>query len=467
MANARSVIVRDSTGALATGLTPTVTAYSRTGVAQSVDWSEKVNSPGEYQIEPTDAHEALGVVVVLEFPAGYLPRSRCFEVYKGDNSNQFWAADVRATDGSRWSGAAPTVGAYTWEDDADKLASAPATVAVPTGSTWLFCWTPSTADITNDASIRVDGPAGSLQPWWYGDCRPVVTAGSVPAFVAGRLEPEALAVRALREWLVYRLPSVVASVNSLRPAVLLSASEGPFALDGDLSLSSVGIDDEAPLTVSFAAATYSAAQVADAINAASPVGFVASVDSWGRLALTANAPTGAAGSIMCALAGSLNAAFGWAANGEVVKRELLVAPSWRGVMDGQPLPAQELGSGFWVIIGDRDSQSNVGTDRGNRRNIHDVHVRVEVMRSLGMNQSPLRDREAISACVRAVREALTDDATCRQLGRAANGDIIFTDVSTAAVSAQAFQANQQRGSFYFDVAALEVSVRINQPASGP
>lgn len=280
------------------------------------------------------------------------------------------------------------------------------------------------------------------------------------------IAPETVAIRALREWLVYRLPTAVTAVNASRPAELKSASAGPFVVAGNLVLSSVGLEDATPLTVALSGSLTST-QVATAINAASPVGFAASVDSWDRLVLTAAAPSTAAGSVMCALAGPLNAAFGWAANGEVVKREMLVAPSWRGVMDGQPLPAQELGSGFWVIIGDRDSQSNVGADRGNRRAIHDVQVRLEVMRSLGMNQSPLRDREAISACVRAVREALTDDATCRQLGRAANGDIIFTDVSTAAVSAQAFQANQQRGSFFFDVAALEVTVRINQPATGP
>lgn len=464
MADARSVIVRDSTGALATGLTPTVSAYSRAGVAQTVDCNEKVHSPGEYQIEPTDAHEALGVIVVLEFPAGYLPRSRCFEVFKGDNSNQFWAADVRATDGSRWTGAAPTVGAYTWGDGTDRLTDAPSTVTV--ASPWLYCWTPGVADIANDASIRVDGPTGSLQPFWYGDCRPIVEVVPTTPVLSSGLGPEAAAVRALREWLVYRLPSVVTAVNASRPAQLVASSSGPFTVSGDLALSAVGLEDEAPVVVSLAG-TLSASQVADAINAESPTGFTAGIDSWGRLVLTAAAPSTAAGSVMCALAGSLNDAFGWAANGEVVKRELLVAPSWRGVMDGQPLPAQELGAGFWVIIGDRDSQSNVGADRGNRRAIHDVHVRLEVMRSLGMNQSPLRDREAISACVRAVREALTDDATCRQLGRAANGDIVFTDVSTAAVSAQAFQANQQRGSFYFDVAALEVSVRINLPASGP
>jgi hypothetical protein len=281
------------------------------------------------------------------------------------------------------------------------------------------------------------------------------------------IAPEQVTVSALREWLVFTLPARVASINATRGAQLKSASAGPFVLNGVLKLSAVGLDDATPLSINFSG-TYTADDIAFAVNSQTP-GFVGSVDSWGRLVLTAPAPIDATGSTMCALAGPLNAVFGWSTNGggEVVHREWLVAPSWRGVMDGQPLPQQDLGDGFWVIIGDRAAQSNVGTDRGNRRSIFDVTVHVDVMRSLGMNQSPLRDREAISACVRAVREVICDDATKRQLGRAAFGDIIFADVSTTAIAAQAFQANQARGSFYFDVAGLEVTLRVNQPAAGP
>lgn len=225
MANARSVTVVDSSGALAPGLTPVVSAWTKDGTALSVAWSEKGN--GEYQIEPTDADEAVGCLVVMEFGAGYLPVRRTWAVFKADNTNQFWAVDVQDTDGTKWTGAAPTVADYKWSDGTDKLSEAPATVAVPPSSKWLFCWTPSAADITGDASIRVAGPAGSLQPFWTDDVLPITTVPA-PAVTGGGLVADMADAIALLASGTYSVTRRAAPVN--QNGYLVPGSTSSFSI---------------------------------------------------------------------------------------------------------------------------------------------------------------------------------------------------------------------------------------------
>lgn len=449
MANAFRFGIYDEDGAPVTGAAAgcVVSAWNARTLASRTPPAVTEPLPYVYSVTPTDDDEVVGTLIVVDSGSGTSQRYKALLSYR--QASQFLAWTMTDATGDLWAGAAPTL---EW--------SSPSVPAITSPSTGVYVAVPSSADIAVGAYGRVVAAA---------DCYPthITVAADKPVslaapVVSGGLRPEQLAVSALREWLVFQLPARCAAINATRPAKLISSSAGPFTLDGGLLLSDEGLTDTAPVEVDFAAGTYSSQQVADAINAEIP-DFAASVDSWGRLVITSDPPAGTLPSVMCALPSSLNAAFGWGANGEVVTREALVAPSWRGVMDGIPLPSQELGAGFWVILGDRSA----AIVTGNRRSEYLVTVSVDVMRSLGLNQQPFRDREAIAACVRAVREVLTDDAAGRQLGRAEFGDVVFTETPRTAIMGQALQAPASRGSFFFDVAALEVSVRINNPATGP
>lgn len=276
------------------------------------------------------------------------------------------------------------------------------------------------------------------------------------------IQPEALAVRAAREWLLQRLPAKCDELNAMRRAVLRSALVEPFdvATGDQLKLSTVGIEDASPSVVDLVAGVgLSAQDVADDINLSSPVGITASAED-GHLVLTADAvPEVATPSVVAALTANGNAIFGWEEGGENCVRTALEAPSYRGVTDGLWLTAPDLGKGFWVMLGDRTA-TNVGNAR---RAEFLVSIQVQVFRTFGLNQTPHRDREAITACIRAVREVLTDDSDGRQLGRAKYGDVMFTDVQRAAIVGEALQSKD----FYFDAAGMELTVRMYQPAAGP
>ena len=70
-----------------------------------------------------------------------------------------------------WAGAVPTVGSYRSSSGAR---TAPSLVAV--AGAWLFVAVPTPGDITADTEIRIDGPAGSAQPFWVGGTSPIVSA---------------------------------------------------------------------------------------------------------------------------------------------------------------------------------------------------------------------------------------------------------------------------------------------------
>lgn len=281
------------------------------------------------------------------------------------------------------------------------------------------------------------------------------------------MRPEALAVEALREYLLAKLPAKVAALNATRKATLKSALQGPFVITSGMTLTLSPVGHEAVGTaVLLTTGTRTAAQVAADINTASVVGITASDDSAGRLVLTATAiPAPGAPSVICVQSDGdtgVNALFGWESGGEHLDRAALVAPSWRGVVDGEWLVAPDMGGGFWVALRDRASKQ-VEPDR---RGEFLVTIPVEVVRPFGSNATPHRDREAISACLQAVREIITDTSEGRQLGRAAQGDVQYVRVTAVNIAAEPFAAPAKGGAF-FDVAGMTVTVRIFQPPSGP
>lgn len=241
MADARSMLVQSaSTGAPLEGASGTALAWSKAGVVRAPPPVTELGE-GEYQVEPTDADELEGTVVLVDFGALAHPRYFFHAVYLPDNSNQFWGVVVTTPAGALWTGAAPTVGSYRWADETDRLANAPLTVPVPPASTSLFTWTPSSPDIAADATIRVDGPAGSSQPFWNDHVR-TVTQPPLPGDLGDDLEKKVFA--ALASWapLIALVPSTRTFPDALPqetelPALVVNViSDVPrSSLDGAVS----------------------------------------------------------------------------------------------------------------------------------------------------------------------------------------------------------------------------------------
>lgn len=161
MADPRSVIVVDSAGAPLTSGTPSVQAFDRTtGAARTAPTIAHVAAaPGTWRFTCSDADETTGTVVLVDFGAGNLPRFVSWECCKADQSNQFWSFPIVNASGAAWAGAAPTFGGYTG-------GVTPTLTAIAGAATALHVAAPSAADIAAGAEGRVDGPAGSAQPYW-------------------------------------------------------------------------------------------------------------------------------------------------------------------------------------------------------------------------------------------------------------------------------------------------------------
>jgi hypothetical protein len=189
MADPRSVIVVDSTGAPLTSGTPGVQAFNRaTGASRTAPAIAHLPAvPGTWRILPTDDDETVGTVVLVDFGAGNLPRFWSFQVHKADNSNQFWAVPVVGADGSAWAGAAPTFGGYSGSPT-------PSLTAMPGAATALYTAAPSSGDITTGAEGRIDGPAGSSQPFWNVSTLPASTSSPWEAPSPGPVKNPALDV---------------------------------------------------------------------------------------------------------------------------------------------------------------------------------------------------------------------------------------------------------------------------------
>ena len=179
MASPRTYFIIDVDGQPLDGLTPVVQLLEKDGTARALPPMTN-NDPGAYTFAVTDDDEAAGCILFVDFGAGAYPRRISDEVYKPDNSNQFWVAHVEDAAGDLWTGVAPTVAAYRWRNGTDRISSAPATVAVPPGSTSLFCWTPASVDVAQGTSIRVNGPPGSRQPYWSSTTKPVTALPTPP-----------------------------------------------------------------------------------------------------------------------------------------------------------------------------------------------------------------------------------------------------------------------------------------------
>ena len=453
MADKRSVIVVDSSGAPLTSGTPGVQAFDAvTGAARTAPPVAHVAAaPGTWRVTPTADDETTGTVVLVDFGAGNLPRFAAFACFKADGSNQFWALPVVGADGAPWAGAAPTWAGYTGT-------TPPTLTAVPGAATALYVARPSAADVAADVTGRIDGPAGSSQPYWVVDTEPLVSTSGNVAPSPG-VAPDALVVQALREYLLRYLPAKVAQINALRPAVLKSALAEPYTVPSGavLQLSAAG-HEAAPTAVPLTAGVRTSAQLVADVAAVAPPGLVASTDEAGRFVLTATAaPTSSSPSLIRAAADTTgaNLALGWADGGEHVEMASLQAPSWRGIVDGRPLAVPDMGQGFWVLLGNRTVRP---THPGIRRDTWLVTFAVEVWRPFSSDVH--RSREAISSCVRAVRELL-EAGDGRYLGRQGAGDVQLVTVGDVTINGDPL-AFQEVPGVLFDLARLTLNVRVFQ-----
>jgi hypothetical protein len=470
MPDARHFLVTDSAGAPLTGAAAgmTATAFDTTGASRTAPTVVEVGE-GVYGVTPTAGDETAGTAVLIDTGATHEPRRVVVACFEADQSNQFWAFVVEDTAGDAWAGAAPTVGSYRSKTGASRT---PPTLVALAGA-YLYAAVPSAGDVAADTEIRVDGPASSSQPYWYGSTVPIVETQvatfTVPASTG--MEPEAVVVRATRDYLLATLPQKTAQLNALRCASLKAAYGGPYVVPSGatLAVSAISREDAGTLVALTSGAAVTATVLAADINTAAPTGLTASADDLGRLVLTSTtAPADGAPSVVVVGADTTgaNALFGWEAGGEHVLSRALVAPGWRGVVDGWPVTVPDMGRSFWVLLGDRTStpiQNEV------RRDEWLVSVDVTVMLP-SANMDPHRSREGISACVRACRELLTTTEG-RYLGRIGGGDVQFATMSKVTMPGKPFAFVEPGGKsvlpgIIFDFATFTLTARVFQrPAS--
>lgn len=368
------------------------------------------------------------------------------------DSDPFDVFVITTATGALWAGAAPTLGIYV--TDGGSALTAP-TLSALVGA-YLYVLQPLSTDLQAGVSYRFDSPASALPDFMQGNLLKPETGQSV--------QSEARAATALREWLLMKLPSKVTAVNAIRAAKLLSPYAGPFTVpSGAVLKHSATAIDGTYTSIPLTSGSRTAAQVAADINGV--VANLASSDPNGRLLLTAsNAPTASVPSLVALgqdNSTGANAAFGWDAGGERNVRYALVAPTYKGVADGWPV-APDMGPGFWIIIGDRES---VPVPPATRRDEYMVGLELTIMHK-ETNVSPHRSREHIHSVVQCVREVLLTSEG-RQLGRAAFGDIVFVDEKKAQIAGKPFAFKGPNApNVLFDVAVLILAVRVfERPAS--
>ena len=446
----------DGAGAPLTTATPAWLAYvDRTGAARTRPAAPHHVGNGWYVFTPSTSDEATGLAYCIDNGANSVPARSFGSIPDSAQLAVMLFEDPVA--GTVWSGAAAT--SVSMADFGGNVRSPPA--LVPLAGTYLYALSPSGADVVQGVSYRVDAPVGATPAFYQGNFGLI----SVPATPSTGMEPEALVVRALREYLLANLPSKVAQLNGLRNATLKSAFVEPFAITTGMTLSIGTTGRDGPwqaVTLPVGAAVTSSA-VAAAITAANVPGLTAGTDG-GRVVLQSTASPAIDAPSLVSLGPNTTGGpgvFGWDAGGEHVAVSGLVAPGWRGITDGWPVNVPDMGRSMWLIIGDRNT---VMVDPNPKRNELLVTIDCTILKPETV--TPHRNREPIASCVRAVRELLsTTDG--RYLGRAGAGDVVMTNLTKAVIPGRPFQFKDSSGSIgaIFDAASFTLTVRVFQRAA--
>ena len=469
----RTLLLLDAVGAPLTTATPTFVDYrDALGNARTPPSNPVHVGGGVYVYSPSLADETVGTVALIDGGASAYPRYDARPLFLSDNSNQFWAWHIEDFSGALWAGAAPTVASY--QDQLGNVRTPAAIVAV--AGAYLFALTPSAGDVLVFTTARIDMASGAAIAYLVCDCQPVVASTpTLPSSVSSYSnKPEVVAAKALIDYLVLFLPPKVAELNTLRAAVLQTPGVGTglnygWALSSgmQLRLSAVSRTHAGTVVTLPTGAAVAPSTIAAAINTTPVPGLTASVDPEGRLLITSNtAPTtGNSGVYLLADSTGGNAALGFDMGGESVMTSPLRAPGRRGVRDGYPTTAPDMGQGFWVILGDRDARPWPSAGADIRRGECDVHFVVELFHPAA-NTNAGHSREGISACLWAVREVLQTNIG-RQLNRGGIGDIIRADIGVTRIAGRPFSfSNSNSPNVICDVAALEVTVRTFQRSIG-
>ena len=289
--------------------------------------------------------------------------------------------------------------------------------------------------------------------------------------------PSAVAVDALIAHLRNKLSASVATVNSTRLNRIVALRSEPYVLATGTWFIGVG---ESPDPEDFAscwsvdAGPYTAAQLAshlygrpaDFEPGTSYPGIVNFSSAYGRLVVsdsTASGPLVVLGTLSALLTppiGNVATVLGVPADGLVSDIAPIIAPSYEGICDGFPLLVPDMGSGFWVIIGDREAVPDDGSSL--RRDSWTVRTSLHIMRPSYANERH-RTREPISACLDAVRRCLLTDEG-RQLGKAVTGEIQIVEITSERVGGTALRFEEMQN-VLFDTASLDVAIRVYQRPS--
>jgi hypothetical protein len=175
MADARSLTVRDSSGAAVTAGVTLAVYVDTTGTARTPPAIAHVGS-GKWVFLPSDSDEAAGTVALVDCGAGNLPRRASFAVHEADNSNQFWCVHFENPNGTVWAGAAPSSLQYV--DPAGAARTPPS--LVPVAGAYLYAMTPTAGDVTAGVEWRLDAPAGAAPIFWESSSGPLVVASDSP-----------------------------------------------------------------------------------------------------------------------------------------------------------------------------------------------------------------------------------------------------------------------------------------------
>jgi hypothetical protein len=271
--------------------------------------------------------------------------------------------------------------------------------------------------------------------------------------------------RAMREFLLAKLPAQVVTRNAARAALLITPAAGPFVVPASASLS-ISLDGSAFTAAPLTSGSRTAAQVAADIEAVVPG--IASALTDGRLKLLATAapssPVTVSALHLAADATGANEALGFDPGGESCVRAPLVTPTSKGVCDGLPLLMEPYATGRMVVVlGDRgDVEVEAGTRRNERFATLAMRVYVPMLMQ-GYHQS----REEIQSACECINDAL-GTTEGQYLGHSVDGTTVTSVLKVRCKSIKVSGSpwvDKQQANFLCDVADLVFTSLVHQRPS--
>lgn len=264
--------------------------------------------------------------------------------------------------------------------------------------------------------------------------------------------------RVMREYLLAKLPAQVSAKNALRAAYLITPQVGPWTIPASGAIR-ISLDGTNFTTVNLTSGSRTAAQLATEINVAMGA-TVASVLTDGRLKLlSTTAPSGTSTLSVLELGSDATGAMealGFDIGGEKTVRSPLIAPTTKGVCDGEPQVLEPFATGRMIIIlTDRQDTTMPGEQRRNERSAQLIMQVAVPMQTQDYHQS----REEIQAACECIVDSVSTTEG-RYLGRSADGDVLFVQCKSQKVAGNSWPAAKQN--FLLDIAVLVFTSIVHQ-----